>query len=336
MANICITGVCNRACPYCFAGFNVDGASKELAYMSWEIYLRALEYALRSGMDHVRLLGGEPTIHPQFPRMLAEALNRNLAVRVFSNGLMPEPALAALEEAPAERIVVLLNVNLLPGTLQPDIQSQRRVLERLSSRVTVGLNVSEPSHSQPYPLLELIRRYGLAPTIRVGIAHPRLGGTNAALHPRYYPVVGRNLAKFMEAAKNEGISVGLDCGFVPCMFPEDVQELLRDQQFGSTACHPILDILPSGDVIACYPLEKVHRVPLGETSSAQEVGELFRKKLGPLRTALLLAECSECAAWRRQACLGGCLAASLRRMRGNVPGQLARRVPEAPAIMRSV
>jgi radical SAM protein with 4Fe4S-binding SPASM domain len=197
------------------------------------------------------------------------------------------------------------------------------------------LNISQPSYSQPYPLLGLIRRYGLAPTIRVGIAHPRLGGTNAALHPRYYPVVGRNLAKFMAAAKNEGISVGLDCGFVPCMFPEDVQELLRDQQFGSTACHPILDILPSGDVIACYPLEKVHRVPLGETSGAQEMCELFRRKLGPLRTALLLAECSGCAAWREHACQGGCLAASLRRMRGNVPGQLARVLREAPVILRS-
>jgi radical SAM protein with 4Fe4S-binding SPASM domain len=120
------------------------------------------------------------------------------------------------------------------------------------------------------------------------------------------------------------------------MFPEDVQELLRDQRFGSTACHPILDILPSGDVIACYPLETVHRAPLGDTSSAQQMGELFQRKLGPLRTALLLAECSGCAAWRKQACQGGCLAASLRRLRGNVPGQLARVGREELAIMRSV
>ena len=111
MANICITGVCNRACTYCFAGLNVSGSARAVPYMTWETYLQALDYAQRSQADHVRILGGEPTLHPKFNAMVAEALARNLTVRVFSNGLMPERAVAFLQAVPQGKVIVLLNVN---------------------------------------------------------------------------------------------------------------------------------------------------------------------------------------------------------------------------------
>src|ERR1035438_912902 len=108
MANICVTGVCNRACSYCFAGMNVSGSARAVSYMTWETYLQALDYAQRSKTDHVRILGGEPTLHPEFNAMVAEALARNLTVRVFSNGLMPERAVEFLQTVPPGKAIVLL------------------------------------------------------------------------------------------------------------------------------------------------------------------------------------------------------------------------------------
>jgi radical SAM protein with 4Fe4S-binding SPASM domain len=315
MANICITGVCNRACSYCFAGMNVSGSAREVPYMTWETYLQALDYAQRSRMDHVRLLGGEPTLHPEFNAMVNEALARGLMVRVFSNGLMPERAIAFLETAPKGKVIVLLNVNLLAGSGLPDIAGQQRTLERLGPLITVGVNISHPSQSRPYALLDLIRRFQLAPTMRVGIAHPRVGGSNHALHPRYYPTVGRNLAAFMAHAKTEGIGVGLDCGFVPCMFPEDAQEIVKEQRFGASPCMPILDILPNGEVICCYPLEALHQVPLAADLDAAALRSLFEQKLAQLSQTVLFPECADCPVYREHACRGGCLAAAMRRFR---------------------
>jgi len=316
MANICVTGVCNRACSYCFAGMNVSGSARAVPYMTWETYLQVLDYAQRSKADHVRILGGEPTLHPEFNAMVAEALARNLTVRVFSNGLMPERAVEFLEAVPQGKMIVLLNVNLLPGSGLPDIAGQQRVLERLGPAITVGLNIAHPSQSRPYALLDLIRKFKLAPTIRVGIAHPRLGGSNQALHPRYYATVGRNLASFMTHAKGEGISVGLDCGFVPCMFPEEAREILKEQNFGASPCVPVLDILPTGDVISCYPLEALGQVPLSAGADAAVLRSLFESKLNQMRQTTLFPDCVECREYLAHKCHGGCLAASLRRLRG--------------------
>lgn len=314
MANICVTGVCNRACSYCFAGMNVSGSARAVSYMTWETYLQALDYAQRSKADHVRILGGEPTLHPEFNAMVAEALARNLTVRVFSNGLMPERAVEFLQTVPPGKAIVLLNVNLLPGSGLPDIDGQQRVLERLGPAITVGLNIAHPSQSRPYALLDLIRKFKLMPTIRVGIAHPRLGGTNQSLHPRYYAAVGRNLAFFMTRARGEGISVGLDCGFVPCMFPEDAREILKDQRFGASPCVPVLDILPTGGVIACYPLEALGQVPLSADADAASLRNMFEGKLSQMRQSTLFPDCVECPEYLAHACHGGCLAASLRRL----------------------
>lgn len=315
MANICITGICNRACAYCFAGMNVAEHRSEVPYMEWATYVRCLDYAQRSGMDHVRLLGGEPTLHPRFNEMVAEALGRQLTVRVFSNGLMPERALGYLERIPAGKVIVLLNVNLRPDG-EPDVAGQERTMQRLGPALTLGLNISHPRHCRPYVLLNLIDRFGMAPTMRVGIAHPRVGGSNLALHPRYYAKVGRELAAFMTEASSRGITVGLDCGFVPCMFPEEAQELLKAQHFGATPCNPILDILPTGEVIACYPLEGLGRVMLTDAMDARGIREAFEGQLSQIRQILLFPECEECAARQARVCHGGCLAASMRRLRG--------------------
>jgi Radical SAM superfamily/4Fe-4S single cluster domain len=316
MANICITGVCNRACTYCFAGMNVSGSARAVPYMTWETYLQALDYAQRSQADHVRILGGEPTLHPEFAAMVSEALARNLMVKVFSNGLMPERAVEFLQAVPQGKVIVLLNVNLLPGSGLPDVNGQQRVLERLGPAITVGLNIAHPCQSQPYPLLDLIRQYKLAPTMRVGIAHPRIGGSNQALHPRYYATVGRRLGSFMAHAKGEGISVGLDCGFVPCMFPEEAREILKEQHFGASPCIPVLDILTTGELISCYPLEALGQVPLSATADAAALRTLFESKLSQVRQTTLFPDCVECREYLSHVCPGGCLAASLRRLRG--------------------
>src|SRR4051812_18340244 len=107
MANLSITAKCNRDCSYCFALETLDALHLSEQAMSWDVFERSLDFLERSGMDEARLLGGEPTIHPDFPRMLERALERGFRVLVFSGGLIPEAALKQLEEVPAERLAVL-------------------------------------------------------------------------------------------------------------------------------------------------------------------------------------------------------------------------------------
>lgn len=315
MANISITTACNRDCSYCFAQQAGLSPQPAVEHMSLEQFDEALDFLERSGIDQARLLGGEPTLHPQFTEIADRALNRNLRLLVFSNGLIPEPALRRLEEAPAERAAVLLNVTDLCQSSAPEERRQAESMERLGPRATLGVNICHAG-VRLEPLLTLIRRFGLAPGIRFGLAHPSLDGSNKSLHPRFYKAAGLRLAEFARTALAAGVRVEFDCGFVPCMFPEGTLERLPDSARDlGLRCGPIPDVLPGGEAIACYPLASVHREPLPRQRDARWLRDRFASRVAPLRPLGIFRECAHCRFRAAGQCAGGCFAAAARRLR---------------------
>jgi hypothetical protein len=273
-------------------------------HMRIETFERALDFLERSGIDEARLLGGEPTLHPEFPRLAGMAAERGLRVRLFSNGLMPEAALRWLEGQPPDRVAVLVNV--APGDLR-----QTRALKRLGNRASLGLTVYTPA-LDPGFLLDLIREYDLSPSIRFGLAHPSADASNRFLHPAHYRAVGTRLARFFEAAQQVGVELSFDCGFVPCMFPPGFLEALGPaaRDIG-TRCSPVLDILPDGQVVSCYPLGALAREPLSQAETADALRSRFVARFAGYRRLGVFRECAACELH----CNGGCLAASMQRLR---------------------
>jgi hypothetical protein len=282
-------------------------------YMPMDVVESAFDFVERSGMREARLLGGEPTIHPEFDAIVARALARGLRLLVFSGGFIPEKALGTLEAIPEDRLNVLLNV-IPPNPLRPsDTAKQEEVFRRLGRRVVLGLTIDSPGVDLVF-LLDLIEQYDLARVVRLGLAHPILNGENSYLHPRHYPEVGRRTTEFGLAARERGVSLSFDCGWVPCMFPPGAMQALglTTNEVG-LRCSPILDLLPNGTFISCYPLAAHATEPLAGDAAA--VRARFITRQAPDRTFMLYKHCVECD-WRaRGECTGGCLSASLRQLR---------------------
>ena len=316
MANISITSTCNRSCEYCFAMETLDELQERAASMSLPQFERALDFVQSSGMHEVRLLGGEPTIHPNFIKMLDMVIARGLNLLVFSGGMIPDQVVEALRRIEPDRLSVLVNV-IDPMDGHPsELTKQAKVFKRLGERVILGMNIYGPSIQLDF-LLDLINRYNLGKTIRLGIAHPILEGSNSYLHPRHYPEVGKRVAKFGRAALKLGVRISFDCGWVPCMFEEGALDALNipDGEVG-LRCNPILDILPDGNVISCYPLASHESVDLESFDDAASLREHFRTRQNDDRSFMLYKKCTTCD-WRaRGECTGGCLAGSMRRLRG--------------------
>ena len=110
MANLSLTTECNRHCRYCFARPVFRSQVTNAKHMPPEIFERALDFLKRSNIDQVRLLGGEPTLHPQFPQFVEKVKEHGLRLLVFSNGFIPEQALRCLEKTPVEQTTILINV----------------------------------------------------------------------------------------------------------------------------------------------------------------------------------------------------------------------------------
>jgi len=221
---------------------------------------------------------------------------------------MPEPALRCLESHPPERVAVLINI-------QEDGPGTNGVLARLGNRAGLGFNIHTPAFEIAF-LLRLIREHGLSPQVRFGLAHPAADGTNTFLHPRYYQAVGTRLAGFLEPLRSAGVEPSFDCGFAPCMFPPGFLDALGPAAAGiGSCCSPVLDILPDGQVVSCFALATLAREPLPEAETADALRSRFTARLSGYRKLGVFRECATCEARRVARCNGGCLSASIKRLR---------------------
>ena len=84
MAHILLTDHCNRRCPYCFAKERL--ADEQHTNMAYDDFVTAVEFLVRSDEPGITLLGGEPTLHPDFVRLYRYLIRRRLNVLMFTNG----------------------------------------------------------------------------------------------------------------------------------------------------------------------------------------------------------------------------------------------------------
>jgi radical SAM protein with 4Fe4S-binding SPASM domain len=229
--------------------------------------------------------------------------------------MIPEKALRRLEQVPSSASTVLLNV-ISPLTAMPQqLARQEDVLRRLGERIVLGVTIDSPAVQIGF-LLEMIEGYGLARKVRLGLAHPALNGSNAYLHPRHYPEVGRRVTDFGLRAQLKGVRLDFDCGWVPCMFPEGALVALgMTPQDVGLRCSPILDLMPDGQVISCYPLANHSTTQLTSDHDAPQLRAQFSKRQETDRRFMLYRECEACSFRARGECTGGCLSASLGRQR---------------------
>ena len=101
LGQIDLTNRCNLACPICFANANVQGYVFEPDYDEIVRQLRQLRAYRPVPASAVQFTGGEPTIHPDFLRVVAAAKKLGFShIQIASNGITlaaPEFAIKCAE-----------------------------------------------------------------------------------------------------------------------------------------------------------------------------------------------------------------------------------------------
>ena len=314
MANISITLRCNLSCKYCFASGAHEQSS--LADMSIDTFRQALAFLERSHIGEIRLLGGEPSIHPLFPFFIEEALKTNRPIHLFTNGILSGENLYVLKQIRQERIRITLNFTdfKLLGARTNKLVVE--CLTQLASKIVLGINIYQLNRSLDDIIL-IIDRYKLLRILRLGLAHPSIGTKHGDyLPPKEYAGVGRTIARFLRLAKMNRITVKFDCGFVPCMFQNGDIEILEERHFQTgLRCNPILDILPNGRIISCYPLHSQYSILLTDDLDAAKARLIFEQKLSELNSIGIYKHCTICEAKGAGTCTGGCAAHKFLRIR---------------------
>lgn len=85
-----ITGLCQLKCRHCYADSGPEGGHGTMNADDWE---HVIDDAHTLSIDTVQFIGGEPTLHPDLPRLIRYALGKGLKVDVYTNLVHVTPEL---------------------------------------------------------------------------------------------------------------------------------------------------------------------------------------------------------------------------------------------------
>lgn len=310
MANVLLTTRCNLKCPYCFAQERLADGQK-LA-MSMSDVEKVIDFLKRSNHSSFRVMGGEPTLHPEFPSILQKALENGMRVDVLSNATWPETYNSMFQRISPRRLYFLLNVDH-PDRYVPKIWERiERNVAAVSGRgnVTLSFNIFEKQPRYEY-VLELSRKYAID-KVRMSFSLPVVGANNAYLKLEDYKAMAPFVVEFATRAEEAGVQVSMDNAVPLCMFSYDqAGELLMkgvvDLQ-RNVRCAPVIDIGPDLNVWCCFCLSKMWNRHLDEFQNLEEIQTYYRKAMGLYQGRLYpMDECYECSYRERWGCQGGCL-----------------------------
>jgi radical SAM protein with 4Fe4S-binding SPASM domain len=328
MANLLITNRCNRKCSFCFAQKRLSRGSPtaEAVHMSRQDIQSIIEFLKRSGDRQLRLLGGEPTLHPEFTDIVTEGIAEDFHVHVFSNGMMPQETADFLSQFSSDQLSLLCNVSPQARDSQKQIKQLEYTLERLGPKLALGITLTAPEFEID-PLVRMIKRFKLRNHIRIGLAEPIVGADNDFLPLTLYRETGRMVAQLAQECFKENILIGLDCGFTLCMSNDEEIGLLTKQSEGfKTVCQPIIDIGPNMDIWHCFPLSEVLNTRMDFFRNRRELVEYYKNVTHPYRGIGTIPECRTCRHLHLGLCTGGCLAHTINSFNRKPPKDAPRSV----------
>lgn len=306
---------CNKQCSYCFAS---EIGRRQPQPIPVSRFIQALEWARRAGASRVAVTGGEPTLHPDFHRLMAELRARNFTTCFSTNGCGSGSAFDCLSDDFVDALTfhILDDDEYAPGEAERLEQNIRRVqakgIRLIFRYVLVG---STPPRWQRY--LELLDRY--RPWLATfSPVFPGPYRREMSTEVRHLFRAKDSVWHLVQAAVRLNIRPMIAKPVPLCMFSRDelveltavadlknVCDVSRNQYTNNTLINPDLSLYP------CMALPWTG-ARLQTTPSLEEFGRVSRAAVEPLLQTPMLEECPSCQLFQMRLCQPACLAFVLR------------------------
>lgn len=325
-----LTERCNLRCSYCFANEFVNHGPKEI---TMENFRKALSF-ICSGGDHVvGLIGGEPTLHPQFRQILQELIRNDKirGVSVFTNGILLDNF---TEELSHKKFTILVNCNA-PEMI--GAKSFERIVQNLElligtygmkEQITLGVNIFKTGFRYDY-LLEILKKFDFQ-DVRMSLTVPNTSDGRACNFEQFFREMKPTLLSFLSDMLAAGIVPHYDCNKMPvCMFEQEEKdagirmvhalprERLRFRGHScdssilseNSGCSPVVDILPDLTAVRCFGLSEHTRVPICDFRDVQDLRNYYLEEFDFYGSKVYSMEnCRDCYLRKTLRCTAGCLA----------------------------
>lgn len=305
--NLLVNRNCNLACPYCFAA----KIFKEDSGITFEEYKKHIDFLNRLNEEEVRLIGGEPLLHPNIKRFVNYATVKGIKrVLIFTNGLLLDKM---YNIANIEKVDYLVNINSPENIGQ---ENYNKIINNLKNypvknRCMIGINIYKENQDIKF-FLNAIKETK-PPKIRVGIASLNYKKASKIDMFEYYKSLKPVLLELIEYCLKTKTEISIDCnGIPPCCFNDEEKEMLKQKNVWDlidNRCSAVFDILPNGDFIRCFPVSEV--ITLKDYTQYQTFKDMKNALYEPFKKIndkrYNRKECENCEYKRLGKCKGGCL-----------------------------
>ncbi len=134
-----ITGKCQLGCAHCYADSGPRGSHGVMTMADW---CRVIDESTTLGIEMVQCIGGEPTMHPDLPRLVDHALEREIEVEVYSNLVHIRPELWETFTRPGVRLATSYYAD--NATQHEEITNRRGSHARTKRNIIEALRRSIP------------------------------------------------------------------------------------------------------------------------------------------------------------------------------------------------
>jgi radical SAM protein with 4Fe4S-binding SPASM domain len=305
-----ITNRCNLHCRHCF-NRSGEGSVQELPLADL-LYL--FDQVREMGLTRIRVSGGEPTLHPDFPAIMTKAHRRGLRVSVNTHGQYPTGVREQIAEQPIDLFIISLD-GLRDAN---DFIRGRGVFDRvvdtagwlhdLGRSVTLGVHLSRSNVNDVEGLIALAAELGVdikfSPLRPIGRAREFL--RDEVLTPIDFYGAVQTITDLR--ADNPGIRISTDFDILrPVGSPSPPPPAKASCPAGRS----MLNVSYDGYVYPCAFLVTPRREFAAGHLRETPLLTLWRESpvFLPFRTLEKDVRCQGCFAYG-QTCVGGCAAMS--------------------------
>lgn len=304
--NIIINTFCNLHCPYCFAADVIDKYSSYNC-MSEESFEEVLSFLKYNNITEVRLIGGEPTIHPKIKIFIEKIIDFGFTdIMIFTNGLFDNDLLNYFKQI-SKRINIhfLFNVNepKLLGEKYKILTNNLYVLLAYAASVNIGINFYSPDQEYEY-IVDLAKELDRK-SIRWSLTIPNEKKVNSITFINHLNKNKKNLMHFLELCSQAKIIASQDCNALPiCMFDaEDIYKILhiKPDIFVKTSCEKaVIDIAPDLKISRCFGMSDIENtITLKDFNRIEDIFSYFEKLDEKYKKIYLFSSCKNCETQKR-------------------------------------
>lgn len=320
MPNIMLTYRCNLHCPYCFANEFVNASSTD---MTPENFDQAIAFLTKQGPSRVGLIGGEPTLHPQFADILLCIINNPLITEatVYTNGILLDNYIKLLVH-PKFRILVNWNSPADIGdknfTHIRDNVDDLILNYQMKDRINIGVNLYGDGFDYTYAM-ELLQRYALH-RVRISVTVPDFSQKTNVDVLAYFKGHKTFLMKFFRDMDSIQVLPYYDCNKPPyCIWTDEERAWLEAyvKKYPSqdstlighkSYCFPVIDILPNLQAVRCFGMSDHAKVDITQFESVTDVASFFLNHVDALAYKIPAGpDCVECYQGQVRHCAAGCM-----------------------------